>query len=90
MAANLSYRFDGHFTIPAPEPRAPQPTESQPATLPPALLTPEDAARYLSIGRSKMFELLRGPDPAIPSFTIGGSRRIRVADLNAYVEGRSR
>ena len=48
------------------------------------LLTPEEAARVLSIGRSKVYELLRSG--AIESFRIGGSRRIRVESLNRFIE----
>jgi excisionase family DNA binding protein len=47
------------------------------------LLTPEEAARTLSIGRSKLYELLR--TGSLGSVRIGGSRRIPVAALHAYV-----
>ena len=47
------------------------------------LLTPEEAAQALSIGRSKLYELLRAG--ALGSVRIGGSRRIPVAALQAYV-----
>ena len=57
------------------------------ARIAPALLTVEGAAHYLSIGRSQMFELLRRGE--IPSLTIGPrGRRVRVADLDAYVQRR--
>lgn len=47
------------------------------------LLTPEEAARTLSIGRSKVYELLRAG--AIASIRIGASRRIPAEALRAYV-----
>ena len=47
------------------------------------LLTPEEAARTLSIGRSKLYELLR--TGSLGSVRIGGSRRIPAATLQAYV-----
>ena len=62
-----------------------QPTEPNPP--PPALVTVEEAATYLSIGRSRMFELLR--EGEIPSLTIGPrQRRIRVTDLDDFVARR--
>lgn len=48
------------------------------------LLTPEDAARALSIGRSKLYELLAARE--LQSVRIGSSRRIPVDALAAYVE----
>lgn len=51
----------------------------------PALLTIERAAEALQLGRSKVYELIRRGD--IPSVQIDGSRRVRVRDLEAYVEG---
>lgn len=47
------------------------------------LLTPEEAAQALSIGRSKLYELLRAG--VLGSVRIGGSRRIPVAALHEYV-----
>ena len=52
------------------------------------ILSPEQAAAYLGIGRSKMFELLA--KRTIPSFTVGRLRRVRRADVDRYVEGRLR
>ena len=90
MAGIRTYRLTGTFIAPEETGGAETPPLSpgteQPAAIRPALLTVEEAARYLSIGRSRMFDLLAGPDPAIPSVKIGGSRRVRVADLDAYVE----
>jgi excisionase family DNA binding protein len=47
------------------------------------LLTPEEAAQALSIGRSKVYELLRAG--ALASVRIGASRRIPVEAVGAYV-----
>jgi excisionase family DNA binding protein len=47
------------------------------------LLTPEEAAQSLSIGRSKIYELLRAG--AIGSVRIGASRRIPAEALRAYI-----
>lgn len=51
------------------------------------LLTPEEAARRLSLSRSKFYELLNAD--AITSVHIGRARRVRTADLATYVEGLS-
>ena len=48
------------------------------------LLTPEDAALVLSIGRSKLYELLA--TRALRSVRIGASRRIPAEELAAYVQ----
>lgn len=49
----------------------------------PLLLTVDDAAKELSIGRTKMFALLdRG---AVESIKVGGSRRVPYDALIAYV-----
>jgi excisionase family DNA binding protein len=42
-----------------------------------------EAARRLSLGRTRFLELLR--DGSIPSCLIGGRRVVRTADLEAYV-----
>ncbi len=47
------------------------------------LLTPDEAAAVLSIGRSKLYELLRAG--VVPSVRIGACRRIATADLSAVV-----
>ncbi len=52
------------------------------------LLTPEDAARALSIGRSKVYELLRGGQ--LDSVLIGASRRIPTEALLAFVAAQRR
>lgn len=48
------------------------------------LVTPEDAALVLSIGRSKLNELLA--TGALRSVRIGASRRIPAEELAAYVQ----
>ncbi|MGH9064693.1 MAG: helix-turn-helix domain-containing protein [Acidimicrobiales bacterium] len=47
------------------------------------LLTPEDAAEVLSIGRTKLYELLAAG--LIGSVRIGGCRRVPTAALADYV-----
>ena len=49
------------------------------------LLTVTQAAEVLSIGRSKVYELVR--DGVIPSIKIDGCRRIKAAALRDYVSG---
>lgn len=48
------------------------------------LLTPEEAAEALSIGRSKLYELLA--HGTLRSVTIGACRRVARTDLDAFVE----
>lgn len=48
------------------------------------LVTPEEAARALRIGRSKVYELIASG--AIKSVRIGRSRRVRWGDLQAFVD----
>lgn len=48
------------------------------------LLTPEEAAEVLSIGRSKLYQLLSAG--ALRSVTIGSSRRVPVEALRIFVE----
>jgi excisionase family DNA binding protein len=47
------------------------------------LLTVEETAAELRIARRRVFDLIR--EGALPSVTIGKSRRIRRDDLAAYV-----
>jgi excisionase family DNA binding protein len=49
------------------------------------LLTPEDAADLLSIGRSKLYELLG--DGRLASVRIGASRRVPMSALHEFVDG---
>lgn len=51
--------------------------------MPKLLLTVPEAARALSISRSKLYELLASG--AVRSVGIDGSRRIPIDALNAYV-----
>jgi excisionase family DNA binding protein len=48
------------------------------------LVTPEDAAEFLAVGRTKIYELLR--TGALESVRIGAARRIPASALTAYVE----
>ena len=48
------------------------------------LLRPVEAAEAIGIGRSKVYELLASGD--LPSIRIGGSVRVPVAALQAWIE----
>lgn len=61
-----------------------EPATPPTVTVSPLAVRPEDGAALLSVSRTVMFGLLR--EKAIPSFTIGSARRIRVDDLKAYVD----
>ena len=50
----------------------------------PLLLSVEEAAAQLSIGRSRMFDLIRRGE--VLSVKVGGSRRIPYDSLRAYVD----
>ncbi len=50
------------------------------------LLTPEEAGQALSIGRTKVYELVRAGE--IESIKIGVSRRIPVEALRRYIDAR--
>lgn len=52
--------------------------------LPTRLLTVDEAAAFLAVGRSRMYELLAAG--AVRSVQIGRSRRIPLGDLENYVE----
>lgn len=54
------------------------------APIEPLLLTPEEVAAALRMGRSKIYRYLG--EGRIPSVLEDGSRRVRVSDLEAYVE----
>lgn len=47
-----------------------------------------DVAACLSLSRTKVYELVRSG--TLPSVRIGGTRRVRGADLTAYVESLER
>ena len=51
--------------------------------LPVLLVRPEDAARVLGVGRTKVYELMRLR--ALRSVRVGGLRRISVAALAEFV-----
>ena len=48
-----------------------------------AYFRPEEAAKYLRIGRTSMFMLLK--TKVIPSATVGRTRIIRRVDLDAFI-----
>jgi excisionase family DNA binding protein len=51
--------------------------------LPVLLVRPEDAARVLGVGRTKVYELIRSG--VLRSVRVGGLRRVPVAALNEFV-----
>lgn len=52
------------------------------------LLTVKEAGYVLSVSRSKVYELMNSGD--LPSVYVGGSRRIRVSDAEAFAAGDQR
>jgi excisionase family DNA binding protein len=46
--------------------------------------TPEELVRWLGLGRTKVYELLRSGE--IPSYMIGRVRRIRRRDVEAWLD----
>jgi excisionase family DNA binding protein len=58
-------------------------TQGSENRLPVLLVRPEDAARVLGVGRTKVYELMRSG--ALRSVRVGGLRRIPVAALNEFV-----
>lgn len=50
------------------------------------LLRPDEAARALGIGRSKLFELLASPEAEFPVLRIGRATRIPAAALERWIE----
>ena len=51
--------------------------------IPPLLFTPEEAARFLRVGRHRVFDLIRQRE--LRSVKVGGSRRISARALVDYV-----
>ncbi|MBD3675156.1 MAG: helix-turn-helix domain-containing protein [Planctomycetaceae bacterium] len=49
-----------------------------------ATISVREAARYIGISRSKLYEMIR--DREIKSIRIGASRRFRVRDLDEFLE----
>jgi excisionase family DNA binding protein len=49
-----------------------------------ALFSPDEAAAYLGVGRSQMYAMIRSG--AIATFKIGRLRKVRRADLDAYID----
>ena len=58
-------------------------TQGSENRLPVLLVRPEDAARVLGVGRTKVYELMRSG--ALRSVRVGGLRRIPVTALNEFV-----
>jgi len=58
-------------------------SEAAGSGLPVMLVRPEDAARVLGVGRTKVYELMR--TGALRSVRLDGSRRIPVAALAEFV-----
>lgn len=50
----------------------------------PLVVAPREACRMLSIGLTQLYELLHNGD--LESYRDGGSRRITVSSIRAYVE----
>ncbi len=59
----------------------PDPTTLKPTTLEPILVRPEEAAKLLGLGRSKLYALLA--DGTLPSIKLGRAVRVPVAALAA-------
>lgn len=57
---------------------------NEPAPLPPMLVSVEDAARLLSVGRTKIYELIGSGD--LDGRKAGKSTRIVMASIHQYVE----
>jgi excisionase family DNA binding protein len=51
--------------------------------MPPLLFTPEEVARFLGIGRCRVYDLLRQGD--LTSVKVGSSRRVSARALSEYV-----
>ena len=51
--------------------------------MPPLLFTPEEAARFLRVGRHRIFDLIRRRE--LRSVKVGNSRRISARALTDYV-----
>jgi excisionase family DNA binding protein len=64
--------------------RIPGDRDSTTAGVPKLLLTPEEAARALGVGRDKVYELMRLGQ--LRSVKVGGSRRVPVRALEAFVD----
>jgi excisionase family DNA binding protein len=60
--------------------------DTQTEPIPKRVYSVEEAAGYLGISRSYMYDLLRAE--AVRSFKVGRRRLIRAADLDAFCEAR--
>jgi len=54
----------------------------------PLLVTPQEAAKLLSISRSKTYELIAKGQ--LPSITLGYSRRIPLAELRVFIADKTK
>jgi excisionase family DNA binding protein len=54
----------------------------------PVVMTVEQAAKYVGVGRSTMFEIVVR-DGLIPSFKIGRLRKIRRVDVDRWIDKRA-
>ena len=59
----------------------------RPAIVEPLLLRPEQAAELLAVSRGKVFDLIARGE--LPSFLVGGNRRIPLDGLRAWIVKRS-
>lgn len=69
---------------PLPFPKNQKRLAQDPLRVDKLLLTPEEAAGALSIGRSKVYELIS--DGRLPSVRIDASRRVPISALVEFVE----
>jgi excisionase family DNA binding protein len=53
--------------------------------LPKLLVSVDEAAEMLSIGRTRLYELMN--DGTLPYVHVGASRRLRTTDLEAFAAG---
>jgi excisionase family DNA binding protein len=59
-------------------------TDAAAATAEPLVVRPRDACRMLSIGLTRLYELLQAGE--LQSYRSGRSRRISVVSIHAYVD----
>ena len=74
--------MDANVTVTAEPQESPAPAAEDSFRL----VTIPVAAQLLGVSRSKLYELLG--EGALPTVRIGRSRRISIADLEAFVHGR--
>ncbi len=59
-----------------------------PPATPPQLLNVPEVARLLSIGRTKVYDLIK--NEGLPSVRVGSALRVSVEDLHTWIEERTR